>query len=154
MIEIVPFATWHIEQLLGIAREIHAGSVYAQYGPLDEDKLVRQLAASGGLAPDRRFRVAIEGDLVLGAFYGVVFPTFFNDLKIAKDMGQWTRRDGRQRNAFALLVADFEQWAREQGARKASLGYSVEDADNIEVMRRVAEFHGYEVKGYNLFKEL
>lgn len=154
MIDIVPFDPRYTEQMLEVAREIHPRSIYAAHGPLDEAKLVRQLAAAGDIAPDRYFRLAVEDGEVLGAFYGVVFPTFFNALKIAKDMGQWTRRNGRQKNAFALLVADFERWAREQGAEVASLGYSVADADNIELMRRVAAFHGYEVRGYNLFKEL
>ncbi len=152
MIEIVAFDEKYTDQLLEIAREIHPASVYASR-PLDEAKLLRQLAASGGIASDRWFRLAVEDGRVLGAFYGVVFPTFFNAMKIAKDMGQWTRRDGTAKNTWALLVSAFEEWAFSQGADFSGLGYSV-DEELIQPMRRIAEFQGYRVVGFNLLKEL
>jgi hypothetical protein len=154
-IQIVPFDPVYAHQMLLVARQIHAGSVYADF-PLDEAKLLRQLGAAEALAPDRWFRIAVddETDEVLGAFYGCIFPTFFNQMVIAKDMGQWTRRDGKQRNAWALLVSAFCDWARSKGAHKLGLGYSLQEADNIEVMRRVAETQGFRVVGYNLLKDL
>lgn len=153
MIEIIPFEERYTEQMIEVARIIHQRSIYFDV-PLDAEKLKQQLAASGGLAPDRYFRLAVEDGLLLGAFYGCVMRTFFSPDMIAKDMGQWTRRDGRQKNAFAVLLTDFEAWARAKGARMSGLGYSMQEADNIETMRRVAEMVGYRVVGYNLVKDL
>lgn len=155
MIDIVEYDPKYNTRLLALARDIHAASIHADL-PLDEEKLLKQLAMSGNLAPDRWFRIAVDhltGE-VLGAFYGCVTRLFFSDEKCAKDIGQWCRRDGRSRNAHAVLVGAFEDWARSQGAKKVALGYSLAEADNIEVMRRLAEFHGYKVLGYNTMKEL
>ncbi len=152
MIEIVPYEPKYADQLLALAHDIHSTSVYARFGEVDEAKLLRQLGASADLVPDRWFRLAVEDGEVLGAFYGIVFPTFFNALKIAKDMGQWTKR-GHAKNSWSLLVSAFNEWAVTQGAEVSGLGYSVE-VENIEQMRRIAEFQGYRVVGYNLMKEL
>lgn len=152
MIEIVRYDPSYADQVLEIARDIHSESVYARF-PMDEAKLLRQLGASDQLVTDRWFRLAVEEGRVLGAFYGVVFPTFFNAMRIAKDLGQWTRRDGTARNAWGLLVSAFEEWAREQRADVVGLGYSV-PGTRIEDMRRIAEYQGFHVVGYNLLKEI
>jgi len=151
MIEIIPFEPRFTTSMLEIAREIHSTSIYWDV-PLDEEKLVRQLAASETLDPTRWFRLAVDGDVVLGAFYGCVMRTFFSDAPVAKDMGQWTRRDGGARNAWALLLSAFEAWARGQGARLASIGYH--GLEDIEQKRRVFEMLGYRMTGYNTVKEL
>lgn len=153
MIRVVDFHPRYTEQLVPIAREIHAQSIYFDV-PLDTDKLIEQLSGSGTRYVDRWFRIAVdeEEDLLCGALYGCVMRTFFGKPPVIKDMGQWTRRDGRARNAWALLLHEFEQWGRSLGAVKCSIGYH--GMEDIEEKRRVFEFSGYRVTGYNTVKEL
>lgn len=151
MIRIIPFEPKYTEQMLEVARVIHARSIYFDL-PMDEDKLVRQLSASGGLAADRYFRMAVEDDLLMAVIYGCLMRTFFSDAPIIKDMGQWSLDDGRQLNSYGLLLSDFEEWGRSQGAKLCCLGYS--GTGDIEVLRRIHEYHGYRVTGYNTAKEL
>jgi len=153
VIHVVDFSPCYVEQLLPIAREIHAQSLYWDIA-LDESKLIDQLSGCGSRFPDRYFRLAVDDDedLLCGALYGIVFRTFFGKPTVVKDMGQWTRRDGRARNAWAVLLHDFEQWGREQGAAMCSIGYH--GLEDIEQKRRVFEMAGYRVTGYNTAKEL
>lgn len=137
--------------MLVVAREIHAHSIYCDM-PLNEEKLVRQLSASGGSVPDRYFRLAVRDDEVLGGFYGCKLRVFFSGETIVKDMGWWVRQESRGSVAAMLLLGDFEQWGREQGARRAMIGQS--GVENIDRTRKLFEHCGYKVTGYNTSKDL
>lgn len=150
-IEIVDYAPAYKDSMLVVAREIHAHSIYRDM-PLDEPKLARQLAASGGLDPSRYFRLAVRRGEVLGGFYGCTLRVFFCDELTAKDMGWWVKQSARGGAAAVLLLADFESWARARGARKCMLGQS--GVENIETTGRLFKKCGYAFTGYNTCKEL
>jgi len=150
-IQIVPFTREYLFGALVVAREIHAHSIYRDM-PLDEEKLVRQLVGSGQEFPDRYFRLAVRGPVVLGGFYGCVFRTFFCDEMLAKDMGWWVTEDARGGLAAIKLLADFEGWAKEKGARKCMIGQS--GVENIETTAKLFMHCGYTFTGYNTAKDL
>ena len=151
-IQVVDYSHEYLEGTLHVAREIHAHSIYANM-PLDESKLIRQLAAAGwGMLPDRYFRLAVRNGEVLGGFYGCTLKVFFCDELTAKDMGWWVKETARGGAAAVLLLADFERWAREHGARKCMVGQS--GVENIERTRKLFEHCGYALTGYNTSKEL
>lgn len=151
-IAIVDWSPAFLDQALPIMHEMHANSIYADM-PLDEAKVIRQLSASGSdKVPDRYFRVAVLRDEVLGAFYGMVQRTFFNDMLIAIDMGWWVKREARGTFAAPLLLLDFERWAREKGARKVCVAQST--AVNIDATTKLFEGCGFRVTGANTVKDL
>lgn len=153
MIRIIPFEPKYTEQMLEVARQIHERSIYSDL-EFDEPKVIRQLDAAGNIAPDRFLRLAVDGEeRVVAAIFGQVTRTFFSAASIASDIGQWTRGDRTQLNSYWLLVATFEEWARGQGAQKICLGHHSGIGD-IEVTRRIFEFQGYRVTGYNTVKDL
>lgn len=150
-IEIVPFTVGYLESTLEVAREIHAHSIYSDV-LLDEKKLVTQLQASERLVPDRYFRLAVRGPRVLGGFYGCIHRVFFCDEWMAKDLGWWVRENARGGAAAALLLTDFERWARSKGVRKIGLGQTGQG--NWDTTRKLFEHCGYRVTGYNVVKDL
>lgn len=150
-IRIIDYEPQYRESMLVVAREIHAHSIYADM-PFDEEKVVRQLAASGSIVPDRFFKIAVRGDEVLGGFYGCLLRVFFCDALTAKDMGWWVKSTARGGAAAILLWAEFEDWAREKGAWKSMLGQS--GVENIERTAKLFQSVGYSVTGYNTCKNL
>ena len=150
-ISVIPYVPQFLEGTLQVAREIHAHSIYANMR-LDEGKVIRQLAASGSIVPDRYFRIAVRGSEVLGGFYGCLLRVFFSDELTAKDMGWWVRESSRGGAAAILLLADFERWARAAGARKCMVGQS--GVENIDRTRKLFEHCGYSLTGFNTSKEL
>ena len=150
-IKVVPYCAQYRNQAVEIAREMHANSIYHDL-PLDEDKTIRQLAACETLVPDRYFRIAVRGDDLLGGFYGHVRRTFFCDELLAHDMGWWVKKTARGSAAAMLLLADFEKWAKAQGARKLMVGQST--AVNIEATTKLFEHCGFRVIGFNTVKDI
>lgn len=150
-VRIVPYSPKYRDGVVEIAHEMHANSIYHDM-PLDEEKVVRQLAASGSIVPDRFFRIAVIGDEVLGGFYGHVHKTFFCDELLAQDMGWWVKSTARGSVAAVLMLAEFEDWARTQGARKVMVGQST--AINIETTTKLFKACGFRVIGYNTVKDL
>jgi GNAT superfamily N-acetyltransferase len=130
---------------------MHEHSVYRDM-PLDMDKVFRQLSACGNIVPDRYFSMAVLGDTLLGGFYGHVRRTFFCDELLAHDMGWWVTKTRRGSAAAVLLLADFERWAREQGAKKMMVGQST--AIDIDKTTRLYEHCGFRVIGFNTVKDL
>jgi GNAT superfamily N-acetyltransferase len=151
-IRVVDYGHEYLEGTLQVAREVHARSLYRDM-PLDEAKVIRELsAASWGMAPGRYFRLAVRDADVLGGFHGCAFVTFFSNEITARDMGWWVRESARGGAAAVLLLADFERWARERGARKCTVGQSgVEDIDRT---RKLYQHCGYTITGYNAAKEI
>lgn len=150
-ISIISYDEKYLDGTLDVARYIHAHSIYANM-PLDEEKLIRQLSASGSIVPDRYFQIAVRGDDVLGGFYGCLLRPFFCDELTAKDMGWWIKPNARGSAAAVLLLTDFERWAKERGARKCMIGQS--GVENIERTTKLFQNCGYQITGFNTCKEL
>lgn len=150
-IQITEYREAYLEQVLHITREIHAHSIYAEF-TLDEEKVVRQLSASGAIAPNRYFRLAVRLGEVLGGFYGCVERVFFCAELTARDMGWWVKGEKRGSAAAVLLLDDFEQWARARNARKCMVGQV--GVENIDRTARLFQHCGYRLAGYNAVKEL
>lgn len=150
-IQILPWSDEWRDQAMPIMIEMHHNSIYSAL-PLDEAKVIRQLAACGNIVPDRYFRIAVLKGEGLGAFYGHVQRSFFCDEILAHDMGWWVKKDARGSMAAPLLLADFEQWARQKGARKVMVGQSTEqDIDKTTALFKAC---GFRVIGYNTVKDL
>lgn len=150
-IQIVDYSDRYRDGMVQVAREIHARSLYRDM-PLDEPKVLAQLALAGNAAPQRFFKLAVRGDDVLGGFLGCTFTTFFCDEILARDLGWWVRESSRGGAAAILLLGAFEAWARDRGARKSMVGQS--GIDNIERTTRLYIHCGYMVTGFNTSKEL
>lgn len=151
VIKIAPFELKYLESAMEVAEQIHATSIYANM-PLNREKLVAQLSMAGNTAPDRFFRLAVRDDVVLGAIFGMLSRTFFDDELIAKDLGWWVRPEARGGRTALVLLQAFEAWARERGARKIGLGQT--GVHDIERTRRLFEHAGYQIVGYNAMKDL
>jgi len=150
-IQIVEYTDVYRDQVLVGAEQMHQDSIYHDL-PLDKDKVIRQLAACGGIAPDRYFRLAVRDGVVLGGFYGHYRRTFFCDEVLAHDMGWWVLRNKRGSAAAALLLFDFEIWARANGAKKIMVGQST--AINMERTTKFYQHCGFRVIGFNTVKDL
>ena len=150
-IQIVDFTLEYVDQVLLGSEEMHRNSIYRDM-PLDKEKVVRQLASCGRTVPDRYFRLAVRDGKVFGGFFGHVRKTFFCDDLLAHDMGWWVMEHARGSAAAILLLADFERWAREQGAKKVMVGQSTE----IDIARttKLYEHCGFRMIGFNTVKDL
>lgn len=150
VIKVVPYDNRYLDQSVQIMEEIHAHSVY-RHMPLDRQKVIRQLSASGSVVPDRYFRLAVRGERVMGGFYGLIFKPFFCDQLVAKDMGWWVPNTARGSAAAILLLRDFEQWAQSRGAVMVGLGQA--GVERIEETRALFQHCGYRLCGYNTVKD-
>lgn len=151
-VQILPFSLKYLESALEVAREVRSQSVYAHL-PVNWDKVASQLlAASAGQHPDRYFRIAVRGERVLGGLYGCVQPVFFADFLMAKDLGWWVRTEARGGVAALALLLDFEDWAREKGAKKIGLGQT--GLHDLERTGRLFRHAGFSFVGYNAQKDL
>lgn len=150
-IEVVSYDDKYRDQVLAGAVQMHEDSIYHDL-PLDQDKVIRQLACCGNMAPDRYFKIAVRNGAVLGAFFGHVRKTFFCDELLAHDMGWWVIREKRGSAAAVVLLADFEKWAKAQGARKLMVGQST--ALNIGRTTKFYEHCGFRVIGFNTVKDI
>ena len=89
---------------------------------------------------------------VFGGFYGHYHATFFSHEIIANDLVWFVKKNRRGSAAAILLLADFERWAKEQGAKKVMVGQST--ARDIERTTKMYLHCGYRVIGYNTVKEV
>lgn len=151
MIEIVKYDNKYIEQVLEIAQEIHAASLYTNID-MDKEKLISQLNLASHMSPQTYFRLAVQNDVVYGAFLGIISPTFFCSDLIAKDMGWWIKPKFRGSRAAIKLLRDFEAWAKISGAVKVMIGQT--GVHDIDKTRKLFEHCGYTVVGYNTAKDL
>lgn len=150
-IRIIDYDPKYFEGTMIVAHEIHEHSIYADM-PFDEQKVIRQLSASGNIVPDRFFKLAVRDAEVLGGFYGCVQRVFFCDVLTAKDMGWWVKSTVRGGAAAVLLLGAFEDWAREQGAVKIGIGQS--GVENIKRTGKLFLNCGYVMTGFNTAKQL
>ena len=151
MIEVIPYDEKYREDVLHVAAAIHARSIYWDI-PLAPEKLISQLSGAGKDFPDRFFRIAVKDGRAVGGFYGCCIRVFFADARIIKDMGWWVSPESRGQGVASLLLSSFEAWGREIGAKKCCIGYN--GIEDIEAKRKLFEWHGYTVTGYNTEKEL
>lgn len=149
-IQIVPYEARYQDQVLELAREMHAESTTHRNFPLDETKLLQQLEMCHTMPDTVYVRLALLGDLVLGGFFGIISTTFFSQAPACKDMVWFVRKSKRGGLAALLLVADFEQWGLDRGVRDFYLGQSTGVA--IETTAKLYEHLGYKVVGVNTYK--
>lgn len=149
-IQIVPYDERYQAQVLELAREMHAESVTQCNFPLNEAKLLQQLALSQSMPDTVYVRLALLGDAVMGGFFGVISTTFFSDAPACKDMVWFVRRDRRGSLAAVKLLADFEQWGLDRGVLDFYLGQTT--GVQIEATMKLYEHLGYRVVGVNTYK--
>lgn len=150
-IEIVGYCERWREQVLVLAREMHAESVLHRDIPLDEAKLVEQLEAAGRIG-SYYFRLAVRGDEVLGGFFGHISSLYFSRERAAKDLAWFVTKAKRGSVAAVVLVRDFEAWAKAQGVKYFVLGQST--GVRMDTTRALYEHLGYEVIGFNTMKRI
>lgn len=150
-IAIVPYEPKYLEETLAIAREIHAHSIYAAM-PMDEPKLIQQLAGSGVVFNERYFKLAVRKSDVLGGFYGTILRTFFSNTLVTKDMGWWVKSTARGSAAAILLLSDFVRWSRAMGAVKCTIGQS--GVENLERTGKLFQHCGFTFSGFNAARDL
>ena len=149
-IQIVPYHERYQTQVLELAREMHAESVSQRNFPLNEEKLLQQLALSQTMQDTIYVRLALLDGVVLGGFFGIISTTFFSDAPAAKDMAWFIRKDRRGSLAAIKLLADFEQWGLDRGVLDFYLGQTT--GVQIEATMKLYEHLGYEVVGVNTYK--
>ncbi len=150
-IKVIPYSDEYRSQVIAGAHQMHEDSPY-NIMPMDEEKVIRQLAACGNIVPDRYFRLAVRNGKVLGGFYGAVQRPFFSDVLRATDLGWWVLRERRGSAAAIILLNDFEKWAKEQRAALIMVGQST--GRNIKRTTKLYEHCGFRVIGYNTVKEI
>lgn len=147
----IPYDQKYRDEVIEIARNIHATSVYADM-PMEEDWLLENLM-NYGRNPATFFELVVNSSgECYGGFLGTCSRTFFCRQKLARDMGWWVKPEKRGTGAAILLLRSFEGWARAQGARKVMIGQT--GVIDIEKTTRLFEHCGYTVIGYNTVKDL
>jgi hypothetical protein len=149
--QIVPYSEQYREQAIEVGLEMHRNSIYADL-PFDWAKTESQLMLCNVSVPDRYFKLAVREGVLIGAMLGTIRRTFFCDELLAHDMGWWVPKSRRGQGAALKLLGDFEQWAREMGARKIMIGQSTEV--NIQQTTKLYTHLGYRLIGFNTVKDL
>lgn len=148
---VVHYEPKYKDQVVEIAKEMHETSMFRDYS-LDADKLISQLELADKHPDTAYFRIAVRDGEVFGGFYGTISRMFFCDELMARDVGWWVKKNRRGSWAAVRLLAGFEVWAKEKGAKKVMIGQSSEI--NIEETTRLYKHCGYRVIGFNTIKEL
>lgn len=149
---VLPFEDWMTDQVIALAREMHAESVTHRDIPLDEAKLLRQLHAAHTMPDTVYFKLCIRGDEVLGGFFGTIVSTYFSEEKCAKDLAWFVSRTRRGSMAACLLVADFETWGKAHGVNTFMLSQST--GVSMDTTQALYEHLGYQVVGVNTVKRI
>lgn len=149
--QIVPYSDEYRDQAILIGQEMHRNSIYADM-PFNWEKTEQQISLCNEAVPNRYFKLAVRESTVIGAMLGIIQPTFFCDELLAQDMGWWVPRSRRGQGAALKLLADFEMWARDKGARKLIVGQSTEV--NIKQTTKLYMHLGFRLTGFNTVKDL
>lgn len=109
-------------EMIRLGREMHADSTYAHV-PYDVDDMT-QIMGNALACPERIYvAAAYRNGLVVGGMLGRIEPYYFNRaVKVASDMALYVTPDSRGGVGAKELIADFEAWARENGAVDVVLG--------------------------------
>lgn len=148
-IELQPFSEWMMDQVLELAREMHAESASHNDVPMNEQKMISQLKTPI-TNPDIYVRFAVRSGEVIGVFFGMVTSLFFSDQRAATDKAWFVRKSRRGSYAAVLLVRDFERWAIQRGATKFFLGQST--GVQMDLTQQLYEALGYTKVGVNTVK--
>lgn len=150
-IKVIQYTPQYKDQVLDIAREMHALSIYADM-EFDTAKVDKQLSLCGTSVKERYFKIAVRDGVVLGGLLGSVSPTFFCDELLAKDLAWMVTENKRGYGAALKLIGDFEEWAKSMGAKKVMIGQSTEM--DIEKITKLYLHLGYRLVGFNTVKEV
>lgn len=110
-----------VRALVDLGAQMHNESTYAPYS-FSESKIEALLHAGihefGGVF----LRIVRHNDEIIGGMLGLVSNFWFSDEDtIANDLALFVRPDKRGVIASKLLIGEFRQWAREQGAKELAL---------------------------------
>lgn len=151
-IRVMPFERRFADQVLVLAREMHAESVLHRDITMDETKLLQQLEAAHTL-PHVYFQVAVRDDTeVLGGFFGTITSIYFSPEKVAKDLAWFVKRTARGGAAAVALLADFEAWAIARGVKHIMVGQST--GVRLAATKTLYERLGYTTVGVNTVKKV
>lgn len=144
-----------LDQLVEMARDLHAEAPQYQREPFDAVVLRRRLAdrlTSGMLVDHNTAFVAESGGRIVGVLLAVIVPRDFNTTLIACETTLYVRPSARGGRAFPRLVEAYVLWAGLQGAVKAYLGVST----GIHHDRTVHAYErlGFRLDGHNLSTDL
>lgn len=149
---VIPFERRFVDQVLELARAMHAESVFHRDIPLDEAKLIQQIEAGSAL-PHVYFRLCVRDDeVVLGGFFGTISSIYFSTERVAKDLAWFVRPTARGSAAAVALLADFEAWAAERGVQHVMVGQST--GVRPETTKALYERLGYRAVGVNTVKRV
>lgn len=146
---IAPYLPAYKQQVLALAREMHAESLFHCGIAMEDAKVAQQLEAAAK-QENTYFRVCVRSGEVLGGFLGTVTSIFFSDEKVAKDIAWFVAKSRRGSAAAVMLVRDFEAWAKQRGAKHFVLGQST--GVHIDTTTALYEHLGYTIMGMNTIK--
>lgn len=90
-------------------------STGATFSPARAEQTVRQMLTVGVVLVEE------TGGKIEGAVMGAVVPIWYAEEAIAMEMALWVQPDSRGGRVARGLVAAFEAWAQEAGARFVSM---------------------------------
>jgi hypothetical protein len=149
---IIPYQSSWQERVLTLAKQMHKESEAHRAQNFYEVKVLKLFDLSL-TKPDRiYFRLFVNGETLIGGFYGILVEPYFSDVLVAKDLAWFITSNKRGSLAAARLVKDFEVWSQNLGVTQIGLGQSTGVA--VEQTQKLYERLGYKVVGVNTIKEL
>lgn len=143
---IVAYAPEYRAQLERLLRDIHAESAFSPL-TLDMEKLMGTL-----LGLQVRLRLAVSEGKVVGCFAGYLQAPYFSADTVAYDLG-WYVAKGSRGGVYAVrLLQDFEDWAKEQGAKLVVLAQTTGIA--VAEVGQLYSRSGYTIVGACAMKEI
>lgn len=144
-----------LDQLVDMARDLHAEAPHYQAEPFEPQVLRRRLEGrltTGMLVDHSAAFVAEIGGHIAGVLLAVIVPRDFNNSLIACETTLYVCPEHRGGRAFPRLVEAYVLWAGLQGATKAYLGVST----GIHHDRTVHAYErmGFKLDGHNLSTDL
>lgn len=148
---VIPYESRYEQQVLGLAREMHAESLLHRDMVFDEAHVVARFQQAWH-DPHLYFRLCVKDGEAFGGFFGGIGPTFFSATMIAKDYAWFVKPSARGSCAAVALLADFEEWAHARGVKHIVIGQST--GVQIQATKALYERLGYESLGVNTVKRI
>lgn len=148
---IIEYESQYLDQVLALARAMHAESVTHREMDFSEPR-IRMLLTMHKHNPDFFIRLAVQGEEVLGFFFGRLVDTYYSEKRIAEDNAWFVVPRKRGSYAAVLLLGAFEQWVKKHGVNRVKLGQTT----GVDIEKTSALFTrlGYRMTGINTVKEL
>jgi len=144
-------STYDFEQIVDMARDMHAESPRFSRVPFEAEKvyaLTRRLTEEDtGLV-----LVAEDEGVLVGMYAGFLAPYFFSYENYASDVALYVSPGQRGGPLAAQLIQAFVAWATEKGVRELAPGASTEVS--TEAVRALYESQGFRVGGYLFLKDI